>query len=91
MQIECRISSLLEYYAEMQLWFCKVKQKDDTKQIIVYYFSVLMDYFSLLQNNHLISLDSMFQPYALTSQNKEKMMLLFSYTLYTLLYIYKFR
>ena len=24
MQIECRISSLLEYYAEMQLFFCKV-------------------------------------------------------------------
>jgi len=31
---------LLEYYAEMQLCFCKVKQKDNTKQIIVYYFSV---------------------------------------------------
>jgi len=23
MQIECRISSLLEYFAEMQLFFCK--------------------------------------------------------------------
>ena len=27
MQIECRISSLLEYYAEMQLIFCKDSQK----------------------------------------------------------------
>ena len=47
-----------------------------------------MDYFSLLQNNHLISLDYMFQPYAMTPQNKEKIMLLISSTLYTLLYIY---
>ena len=69
----------------------KGKQKDDIKQIINYIFLLLMDYFSLLQNNHLISLDYMFQPYAMTSQNKEKIMLLFSSTLYTLLYIYKFR
>ena len=69
----------------------KGKQKDDIKQIINYIFLLLMDYFSLLQNNHLISLDYMFQPYAMTPQNKKKIMLLFSYTLYTLLYIYKFR
>ena len=66
----------------------KGKQKDDIKQIINYIFLLLMDYFSLLQNNHLISLDSMFQPYAMTPQNKEKIMLLVSSTLYTLLYIY---
>ena len=34
MQIECRTTSLLDCYAEMQLIFCKNKQKNDTKRII---------------------------------------------------------
>ena len=34
MQIECRTTSLLGCYAEMQFIFCKNKQKNDTKRII---------------------------------------------------------
>jgi len=30
MQTACRISSLLEYYAEVQLIFCKVNKKMET-------------------------------------------------------------
>lgn len=31
MQIECRISSLLEYFAEMQLIFCKDRYNSSIK------------------------------------------------------------
>ena len=31
MQIECRISSLLEYFAEMQLIFCSDRYKSSIK------------------------------------------------------------
>ena len=34
MQIECRISSLLEYFAEMQLFFCKENANERKESLL---------------------------------------------------------
>jgi len=34
MQIECRISSLLEYFAEMQLFFCKENANERNESLL---------------------------------------------------------
>ena len=51
------IGVLSSYDSRTELLVRKGKQKDDIKQIINYIFLLLTDYFSLLQNNRLISLD----------------------------------